>query len=189
MKRIAIFGGSFNPIHNGHLLIARTAIAEGLCDEVWIMPSPQNPLKPAAALLDERIRLDMVRAAVENEDRIVASDFEFHLKRPTYTYLTLRALRREYPDCRFSLMIGGDNWAIFRKWRNFEEILQRHTIIIYNRPGTEFRQEDLPDGVEILRGTLSELSSTDIRRRLSRGEDVSADVPPQVLEMAKEYYS
>ena len=189
MKRVAIFGGSFNPIHNGHLQIARAAIREQVCDEVWMMPSPQNPLKPSAGLLDERLRLEMVKAVLDNEEKIKVSDFEFQLPLPTYTYRTLKALRKDYPNYEFSLIIGGDNWKIFNKWRNYKEILQSTTIIIYSRPGADILPDELPEGAILLKGELSSVSSSEIRRRVSLGMDVSADVPAQVLEMVKKFYS
>ena len=189
MNRIAVFGGSFNPIHVGHIRIARCAVSEGMADEVWLMPSPQNPLKPADGLLDERLRLKMVREALEDEPSIKACDFEFSLPRPTYTYLTLRAMSREFSDKVFSLMIGSDNWAIFHRWRNYEEILNNHEIIIYNRPGTELSSEDLPPNVSILKGELTDVSSTSIRRKVLAGEDISADVPSSIAGMVRKYYS
>lgn len=99
MRRIGIFGGSFNPIHVGHLAVAQKVIDQGLVDEVWLMVSPQNPLKQTASdLAPEQDRLALTRAAVEDFPHIVAADFEMQLPRPSYTWRTMEALRQHYPE-------------------------------------------------------------------------------------------
>ncbi|MBR3858064.1 MAG: nicotinate-nicotinamide nucleotide adenylyltransferase, partial [Bacteroidaceae bacterium] len=113
MKRIGIFGGSFNPVHLGHTALAAYICGQGLTDEVWMMVSPQNPLKQNLELLDEDIRLEMLRLAVVDYPELKACDFEFHLPRPSYTYHTLQALHEAYPEYEFSLIIGEDNWQYF----------------------------------------------------------------------------
>ena len=107
-KRTGLFGGSFNPIHNGHISLAQQLKEQAGLDEVWLMVSPQNPLKQAGDLLDDEQRLLMARLAVEQVEGIVVSDYEMHLPRPSYTWNTLEALKRDYPDRQFVLMIGGD---------------------------------------------------------------------------------
>ena len=113
MQRTRIFRGSFNPIHNGHIALAQQLRKEASLDEVWLMVSPQNPLKQESALLADHLRFMMAQKAVEDIEGIVASDFEFHLPKPSYTWHTLLALSQHYPDREFVLMIGGDNWAHF----------------------------------------------------------------------------
>ena len=113
MIRTGIFGGSFNPIHNGHISLAQQLKEKAGLDEVWLMVSPQNPLKKAEDLLDDEIRMAMVRLALEGVEGIVASDFEMHLPKPSYTWNTLQALSKDYPDREFVLLMGGDNWACF----------------------------------------------------------------------------
>ena len=133
MKRIGIFGGSFNPIHLGHTALAAYICEQGLVDEVWLMVSPQNPLKRNLALLDEQERLAMARLAVAPYSMLQACDFEFTLPRPSYTYHTLQALRAAYPDCEFSLIIGEDNWQCFDRWYRGEDIARETPIIVYPR--------------------------------------------------------
>ena len=108
MKRIGIFGGSFNPVHLGHTALAAYICEQGLVDEVWMMVSPQNPLKQNLELLDEQHRLAMLQLAVAPYPTLRACDFEFTLPRPSYTYHTLQALRKAYPDHEFSLIIGEE---------------------------------------------------------------------------------
>ena len=133
MKRIGIFGGSFNPIHLGHTALAAYICEQGLVDEVWLMVSPQNPLKRDLTLLDENERLTMTRLAVKPYPTLRASDFEFTLPRPSYTYHTLQALRSAYPNCEFSLIIGEDNWKCFDRWYRGEDIASETPIIVYPR--------------------------------------------------------
>ena len=144
-KRVAIFGGSFDPIHNGHLALAGEALLRALADEVWLMVTPQNPHKQGCALSDERQRLRMVQLAVEDKPGMVACDFEFTLPRPSYTLNTLKALDAAFPDKEFSLLIGADNWEKFDRWYKGDEILSRYGILVYPR-GSE-GEPPLPSGV------------------------------------------
>ena len=131
--KVGIFGGSFNPIHLGHTALAAYICEQGLVDEVWLMVSPQNPLKRNLTLLDEQDRLTMARLAVASYPMLKASDFEFTLPRPSYTYHTLQALREAYPDCEFSLIIGEDNWQCFDRWYRGKDIARETPIIVYPR--------------------------------------------------------
>ena len=131
--RIGIFGGSFNPIHLGHTTLAAYICEQGLVDEVWLMVSPQNPLKRDLTLLDENERLAMARLAVAPYPMLRACDFEFGLPRPSYTYHTLLALRAAYPEHEFSLIIGEDNWQCFDRWYRGEDIARETPIIVYPR--------------------------------------------------------
>lgn len=186
MKRIALFGGSFNPIHVGHLAIADAVIEQGLADEVWLMVSPHNPLKQQADLAPESTRLKWARLAVEEaHPGVVASDYECHLPRPSYTYLTLRSLREKYPQHEFLLCIGADNWQCFSKWREPEEILAHHKIIIYPREGVSI-SEPLPENVQMLNCPLVNVSSTEIRQHLTAGESIEGFVPTHLIPTLEE---
>lgn len=181
MKRVALFGGSFNPIHLGHLALAREVVSRGLADETWLMVSPHNPLKPSADLLDETLRFEMACIATADQPAVRASDFEFSLPRPSFTWRTLEALRLSHPDTQFVLLVGADNWACFSRWANYEEILQSTPIIIYPREGYEVEENKLPAGVTLLNPErLYPFSSTDIRRAFREGADVSRMLPPAV---------
>lgn len=175
MLKVGIFGGSFNPIHNGHLSLARQLRQVAGLDEVWLMVSPQNPLKRQDDLLDDRQRLELARRAVAHEPHIVVSDYEFHLPRPSYTWHTLQALERDYNGTSFTLMIGGDNWRDFHRWYRADDILARYPIVVYPRRGSCL--DDVPQGVTVVEADLLDISSTDIRRRVSRGLPVSGLVP------------
>ena len=173
MIRTGIFGGSFNPIHNGHISLAKQLREKAGLDEVWLMVSPQNPLKVTADLIDDEIRMQMARLAVEGEEGIIASDYEMHLPKPSYTWNTLQALSKDYPDREFVLMIGGDNWQLFDKWYHADDIRKNYQIIVYPRRGFE-------GGIEGL--DLIDISSTEIRERIKAGKGINRLVPKAVAE-------
>ena len=129
MQQIGIFGGTFNPIHNGHIELARRLLSLAGLDEVWFVVSPQNPFKRNDVLLDDALRLEMVRLALEGEPRLVPCDYEFRLPRPSYMWYTLQAMAADYPDREFVLLIGADNWARFDEWYASREIIAHHRIV------------------------------------------------------------
>ena len=173
MIRTGIFGGSFNPIHNGHISLARQLREKAGLDEVWLMVSPQNPLKATADLLDDQIRMEMALLAIEGETGIKASDYEMHLPKPSYTWNTLQALKQDYPDREFVLMIGGDNWQLFDKWYHADDIRENFQIVVYPRRGAK-------GGVEGL--NLIDISSTEIRQLVKAGKPIDHLVPKAVAE-------
>lgn len=178
---IGLFGGSFNPIHNGHVRLAKSLLQEAALDEVWFLVSPQNPFKQDQQLLDDDKRLQLVRLALKEEQQLMASDFEFHLPKPSYTWNTLQALEQEYPERKFTLLIGGDNWEAFDKWYRYEDILKRYPIIVYPRegskvPGVKFQGSE----IQIVETPLINISSTQIRQRLQEGKSVRGLVNTEV---------
>ena len=179
MNKVGLFGGSFNPIHCGHIAIASAALSQCSLDEVWLMVSPQNPLKRNDAdLLDDDLRLEIAQRALEGVEGVKACDYEFHLPKPSYTWNTLQHLTTDYPDYTFILLIGGDNWAHFTRWRHWQDILWHHDIIVYPRdqyPGTI----DVP---------LLPVSSTEIRERIRKGESIEGLVPATIESLVRQYY-
>lgn len=175
-----IFGGSFNPIHCGHVALARQLLVKARLDEIWFMVSPQNPLKQAAGLLPDAKRLEMVKVALESERGLVACDYEMHMPRPSYTLSTLSSLRRDFPDRRFCLLMGADNWLCFDQWRGGDEILSMADVVIYPRRGFHVDPESLPSGVRIVETPLLDVSSTMIRDYISQGKSIHGLVPESV---------
>lgn len=187
MERLktGIFSGSFNPIHIGHLALANYLCEfEGL-DEVWFMVSPHNPLKAQAGLLPDELRLELVQLAIAGYPRFRASDFEFHLPRPSYTIYTLDKLKQAYPDRDFCLIIGSDNWALFNQWLESERILAENKLLIYPRPGFPMDASSLPANVKSASSPVFEISSTFIRQALKEGKDVRYFLHPAVYERLK----
>ena len=182
--RTAIFGGSFNPIHRGHIALADFVVQGGWTDEVWLLVSPQNPLKAAAGLLPEHLRLALAQQATENYDRIKVSDFEFHLPRPSFTYKTLAALRESHPDRSFQILIGADNWLCFDRWAHHEELLRDYELLVYPRQGYDIHTASLPPNVRFVPAPLFPFSSTQLREMLLRGEDLSGILPQEINKTA-----
>ena len=182
--RTAIFGGSFNPIHRGHIALADFVVQGGWTDEVWLLVSPQNPLKAAAGLFPEQLRLALAQQATENYDRIKVSDFEFHLPRPSFTYKTLAALRESYPDRSFQILIGADNWLCFDRWAHHEELLRDYELLVYPRQGYDIDTTSLPPNVQFVPAPLFPFSSTQLREMLLRGEDLSGILPQEINKTA-----
>lgn len=182
--RTALFGGTFNPLHNGHLAIARSVLEQGLADEVWILITPCNPWKKDQALLDDRMRYDMVAQAVKDMDGVCASDYEFKLDKPSYTANTLRRISADYPDREFILTIGADNWVKFHNWREADFILKNYPIIVYPRQG--YPIENVSGNVTLLDCPLMDISSTQIRQMVHIGTPINELVPASVARTIKE---
>lgn len=186
MIRTGIYGGSFNPIHTGHLTLGKLLCEQGLVDELWFLVSPLNPFKQTTNdLLDDQARLHLVQLAVRNEPQLQVSDFEMHLPRPSYMVHTLEKLRDTYRDREFVLVIGADNWLRFDQWYESEEILKRHSILVYPRPGYEIEPSTLPDGVTLVDTPLFDISSTQVRNGIAQGNFDGEGLPPQVWKEIK----
>lgn len=189
MIKTGIFGGSFNPIHNGHITLARYLCEEAGLDEVWLMVSPQNPLKQQAGLLADDLRLQMAIQAVKDEPHITVSDYEFHLPRPSYTWNTLQALQHDFPDRQFVLMIGGDNWQHFSRWYHADDIIRNYPLVVYPRRGSDISSSPLPPNVQIVEADLLDISSTDIRRRVRQGKSIAGLVPDSIIQAVTGHYA
>ena len=185
MIRTGIFGGSFNPIHNGHISLARQLREKAGLDEVWLMVSPQNPLKKSSDLLDDNLRMEMARLAVEGREGIIASDYEMHLPKPSYTWNTLQSLSKDYPEREFVLLMGGDNWALFDKWYHYDDILKNYSIVVYPRRDS-LRSLGETLSAQIVEAELLDISSTEIRERIKAGKGIRRMVPKAVADFIKE---
>ena len=173
LMKIGIYGGSFNPVHFGHVGLAKWVIEHTDLDELWLLVTPNNPLKSADSLAPEQERLAAVREAIKDIPGLKASDFEFSLPRPSYTANTLRELQKKFPENEFTLVIGEDNIAIFDKWKEYNYILQNFRIFVYPRRGALSGDSGLPaQSVKEVRflkdAPLFDISSTAIRSSLGR---------------------
>ncbi|MGN0238778.1 MAG: nicotinate (nicotinamide) nucleotide adenylyltransferase [Paludibacteraceae bacterium] len=166
--KIGIFSGSFNPIHLGHTRLAAYIRQQAGLDEVWLMVSPNNPLKAASGLMDEKLRYHLAELATAELEGIRPSDFEFHLPKPSYTIHTLEQLTAAYPQHQFSLIIGSDNMAIFHKWKDWQRILALYPIIVYPREGDDLAAlKQLYPMMHVIEGApLLNISATEIRAHL-----------------------
>ena len=178
--RAGIFGGSFNPPHIGHLALANYLCEFEELDEIWFMVSPHNPFKQESELMDDEFRLRLMKLAVEDYPKFKVSDFEFSLPRPSYTINTLEKLKETYPDISFTLIIGADNWNVFNKWKDSDNIISSFNILVYPRKGFDIDITSLPQNVKISDAPIIEISSTFIRKSLKENKDVRFFLPDKV---------
>jgi nicotinate-nucleotide adenylyltransferase len=182
-KQIGLFFGSFNPIHNGHLIIAEYMATRTDLEQVWFVVSPHNPLKVRSTLANDYDRLHMVQLAIDDNPRLKASTIEFTLPKPSYTIDTMVYLHEKYPQHQFSLIMGSDNLESLHKWKNYELLLERYTIHVYQRPGA-IRGVTFPDGsnIKVYDVPMLDISSTYIRQSIASGLSVRYMVPESVFQ-------
>lgn len=187
--RIGIYGGSFNPIHQGHTQLAASIVAQGLVDELWLLVSPLNPLKQGTTsdIAEYEHRLKMAELATQNLEGVKVSDFERHLPLPSYTITTLGELHRAYPEHEFVLVIGADNWERFPRWYHADEIIANYSILIYRRPGCELDERALPSSVQVVDTPLYDVSSTQIRESVKKGRMMRRWLDAQVVKYIKKH--
>ncbi len=183
---VGLFFGSFNPIHVGHLIIANYMATQTDLEQVWLVVSPHNPLKPKKTLARDRDRLNMVQNAVENNPKLKASDVEFKMPQPSFTIDTLTLLTEKYPQHQFTLIMGGDNLVSLPKWKNFEIILARYRIYVYARPDFESEQFKNHTDVEIFNAPMMDISATYLRDCIQKGKSIEYLVPDKVLQYIEE---
>lgn len=176
--RTALFGGTFDPLHNGHLTIACSVLEQRLADEVWLLVTPCNPWKKDDNLLDDKLRFEMVADAVRDIPGICASDYEFNLPKPSYSANTLRRISADFPGREFIITIGADNWVKFHNWRDADYILDNYPIIVY--PRQDYPIENLSGKATILDCPLMNVSSTEIRQMVKDGLSIDEKVPASV---------
>jgi nicotinate-nucleotide adenylyltransferase len=195
-----ILGGSFNPIHIGHLALANYLCEYADLDELWFLVSPRNPLKEEVKQLDAALRLELVRLAIADYPKFQACDIEFTLPAPHYTVHTLDCLKQRYPDRTFHLIIGSDNWNIFPQWYDSQRLLAENRLMVYPRPhyplpdrtqlpeqsphseqSPRSGQSPRPEHVRFVADAPTfDISSTFIRRALRDGKDVRYFLHPAV---------
>jgi len=177
-----LFFGSFNPIHVGHLIIASYMANFTSLDEVWLVVSPQNPLKNKKGLSHVYDRLEMAKLALQQADRVKVSSIELELPKPSYTINTLIHLEEKYPERTFHLIMGADNLVSFKKWKNYEVILRNYHIFVYPRPGADIAEWKDHPAITFTETPLMEISSTFIRAAIKEKRSVQYFVPDQVLD-------
>ena len=180
---IGLYFGSFNPIHIGHLLIANHVLNHCSVDQVWLIVSPQNPLKNKQGLLNEYQRLHLAKLATEADERIRVMDVEFKLPRPSYTIDTLTYLSEKYPENRFKIIMGSDSYQNLPRWKNPELILRDYAVLVYKRPGFDVViPKEQESGVTILDAPYLDISATQIRKSRQERKSIRYLVPDAVRE-------
>jgi len=171
MKRIGVFGGTFDPVHVGHLAIANAALEDLALDRVYFVPAQRSPLKEKGPLLS---------ASIAAEPRFQVSRAELDRAGPSFTVDTLESLRREG---ELFLILGSDAYADFERWREPERIRGLATVVLAARPGAP----NAPDGVRMLDSPLMDISSRELRARAARGKSLRYLVPEAVLRYIEEH--
>ena len=179
--KVGLYFGSFNPIHIGHLIIANHVLNETDLEKIWLIVSPQNPLKASASLLNEYHRLHLARLATEEDSRIKVSDIEFKLPRPSYTVDTLTYLVEKYREHTFSIIMGSDSYQNLHKWKNYETLINNYPIYVYKREGFDIKPH-LNIQPLILNTPLLQISATEIRRLIKSGKSVRYMLPDKVRD-------
>lgn len=182
---IGLLGGSFNPVHSGHVMLASYLAQWGYVDKVWLTLSPRNPLKDPRRLLPDMKRLHMLSLATKGSTDIDICDIELTMPRPSYTINTLDLLSERFPERRFKLVIGSDNWRIFEQWREHQRILDQYGVIIYPRPGYPILNPNA-DGIEVVSAPMIDLSSTFIREAAAAGKDLTYFLPQNVWKYIRD---
>lgn len=181
-----LFFGSFNPVHIGHLAIANYMVEYTEMKKLWFIISPQNPFKNKENLLADNHRLELVRRAIDDHPKLLASNFEFKLPQPSYTIDTLAKLRSKYPGHDFRPIIGQDNLMNFHKWKNHEQILENYKIYVYLRPGCGETRFDNHPNIQFVNAPLMEISSSFIRRSIEEKKDMRFFMPCHAYDYLKE---
>ena len=178
---IGLYFGSFNPIRVGHLVIANHILNATNIERIWIIVSPQNPFKSDSQLLNEVKRLSMVKKCISGDKRLIASNVEFKLSRPSFTSNTLFHLRKDYPRHEFSIIMGSDSFQALDQWKNFQSIIDNHEIFIYRRQNFAVKNKTKAR-IKILNAPTLEISSTSIRELIRAGKSIRYLVPDKARE-------
>ena len=192
--KIGLFFGSFNPIHVGHMAIANYMLEFCGLDRLWFVVTPHNPLKEKKTLLADIHRLQLVREAIGDNNKMKASNVEFSLPQPSYTVNTLAYLKEKHPEHEFVLILGSDNLSTFHKWKNYEEILKYHHLLVYPRPESAFVETQnfaslqKHPKVTITAAPLMDVSSTFIREAIKNKKDVRYLMPEAAWQYAREMH-
>lgn len=184
--KIGLFFGSFNPIHNGHLIIANYLCETTDLEKVWLIVSPQNPLKAKETLLSEYDRLHLINLAITDNPNLQASNIEFKLPKPSYTIDTLTYLTEKYPQHQFCLIMGSDNLETIHKWKNYQLIINNYPLYVYSRRGSATNPYPENPNIRLLDFPFLDISATFIRENLKKGVCMQYFLPDAVWQYVDE---
>lgn len=183
--KIGLYFGSFNPIHNGHLIIANKMYETIGFDEVWFVPSPHNPFKKVNELLDFSCRLQMIQILIEHQKHLKLNAIEDSLPKPSYTIQTIEALEEMYPKNQFHIIMGSDILETLDQWRNYQKLLEKCPIHVYYRPGTDLHSLPAYKNVKVYHLPLLEISSTSIRKSIQADKSIIGEVDSKIMHLIR----
>ncbi|WP_332633478.1 nicotinate-nucleotide adenylyltransferase [Halalkalibacter flavus] len=186
MKKIGLFGGTFNPPHLGHLLFAQEVLVEFELDEIWFIPVNVPPHKESDDLASNQDRVDMLVGATDDHEQFYVNTIELEREGPSYTIDTMRQLKQLYPTYEFYFLIGGDMIEYLPKWEKVDELLELVTFIGVKRPGSSVDTTNYAKQVRLLEMAQVDISSTAIRKRVQEGKPITYMVPNSVEALVKE---
>lgn len=202
MRHIGLFGGSFNPVHQGHILAANSVRTQLGLDEIYFLPASQSPFKTRPKLSDAH-RTEMLERAIFGHPALNIDARELQRPGPSYTIDTLKEIARDRPGDRLYLLIGMDSWEQFEHWHQWREIIKHCHLVVLSRPGyspsalSEYWQEKLTKDIQSFKGSaagglafvtvpVSEAASNEIRERIKQGHSTPGDLPQAVSEYIEE---
>lgn len=183
MSKIGLFFGSFNPIHNGHMIIAQYMLNFAGFNKIRFVVSPHNPLKDTENLWPAELRLELVKACASKHTDFEVTDIEFHLPTPSYTIDTLRLLQQNEPQNQFEVIMGSDNLANLPRWKGHEGILNDFVIHVYKRSGNENPELKAHPNVRYYETPFLDISATMIRDYLMQQKSVRYLLPDAAFEL------
>lgn len=183
-----ILGGTFDPVHVGHVAIAQSFIGSGVIGDLWIMASPDPPHKQSRDITPLPIRKELLEVAFKNNNRIIISDYEEGLPKPSYTVRTIESLKNDYPDRKFILCMGSDSLKHIRDWYEYEKLLKLCPFLVAGRPGydTTSLPGNILDNCTFVEHDEVAISSTDLKQSLIDGPDAWKWIPDEVKKRIRE---
>ena len=188
MEKIGLFFGSFNPVHKGHISIAKHVLDKQKLSKVFFILSPLNPFKIESKniLLDADHRYEILKIAIKKYKNMIPSDIEFGMKKPNYTFETLTKLENIFPKKTFYLIMGSDNFKYFNKWKNYKKILTKYKMLIYPRYGEEMNSYFKEyNSITFLRGSFFDVSSDNIRKKIKSGNSLKKYISKDTITYIK----
>ncbi len=181
--KVGLFGGTFDPVHNGHISIAEAFLESGFIDELWVLLTPYPPHKQENDKSSYSIRLRMLKSAFDGLDKVTISTIENELQKPSYTVQTVRHLKQEYPETQFYFCMGEDSLSKFHTWKYYDEILDECQLLVAKRPGVSHQSVDdeILEHTHFVEHTPVDISSSTIKQRIKEKASIKEFLPKKVL--------
>lgn len=183
--RVGLFGGTFDPVHNGHISIAQAFLQSGLIDEIWVLLTPYPPHKSGADHTSYELRLKMLEAAFRNVEHVSINTIERKLPKPSYSIQTIQHLKEQFLENDYYFCMGEDSLSQFHTWKNYHQIIEECELLVAQRPGETHKNvvKEILQHTHFVNHEPLDISSSDIRDKVKAGKPVSDEVPKSVLKI------